>query len=106
MKHFIQLLVIGVSSWVVSACMDMGSAQPKLNVNYPAAYVVNGESSTLSIINLNTNEVTDLVQLTDGMKGMSHGSGMFLAYPHHIYLNPAQNQRYNARSQDLNTLFL
>lgn len=92
MKHFIQILAIAFISWGVSACMDMGSAQPKLNVNYPAAYVVNGESSTLSIINLNTNEVTDLVQLTDGMKGMTHGSGMFLAYPHHIYLNPAQNQ--------------
>jgi YVTN family beta-propeller protein len=72
--------------------MDMGSATPKLNIDYPAAYVVNGESSTLSIINLNTNEVTDLVQLTDGMTGMAHGSGIFLAYPHHIYLNPAQNQ--------------
>jgi YVTN family beta-propeller protein len=92
MKRFIQILVVGFGSWAVSSCMDMGSAAPKLNINYPAAYVVNGESSTLSIINLNTNEVTDLVQLTDGMTGMAHGSGMFLAYPHHIYLNPAQNQ--------------
>jgi YVTN family beta-propeller protein len=92
MKHFIQILAIGLISWGILACMDMGSAQPKLNVNYPAAYVVNGESSTLSIINLNTNEVTDLIQLTDGMKGMTHGSGMFLAYPHHLYLNPAKNQ--------------
>lgn len=90
MKRFIQILVLGFSSWVASACMDMGSAQPKLNVNYPAAYVVNGESSTMSIINLNTNEVTDLVQLTD--KSETHGSGLFLAYPHHIYLNPTQNQ--------------
>lgn len=90
MKRFIQILVLGFSSWVVLACMDMGSAQPKLNVNYPAAYVVNGESSTMSIINLNTNEVTDLVQLTD--KSETHGSGLFLAYPHHIYINPTQNQ--------------
>lgn len=90
MKRFIQILVLGLSSWVVLACMDMGSAKPKLNVNYPAAYVVNGESSTMSIINLNTNEVTDLVQLTDMSE--THGSGLFLAYPHHIYINPTQNQ--------------
>jgi YVTN family beta-propeller protein len=92
MKRFVQILAIGLSSWMVSACMDMGSPERKLNVNYPAAYVVNGQSSTLSIINLTTNEVADLVQLIDTKEGMVSNSGMFLAYPHHIYLNPAQNQ--------------
>ena len=74
--------------------MNMTTEQPQLNINYPAAYVVNGESSTLSIINLNTNEVTDLIQLTDNsgtqMTGMNMGS--FLSYPHHIYLNPTKTQ--------------
>lgn len=71
----------------------MDNAQPELNINYPAAYVVNGTSSTLSVINLNTNEATDLIQLTDDMSGMVHnGGGKFLQYPHHIYLNPAKNQ--------------
>jgi YVTN family beta-propeller protein len=45
------------------------------------------------VIDLNTNEATDLIQLTDTEGGMAHGSsGMFLQYPHHIYLNPAKNQ--------------
>jgi DNA-binding beta-propeller fold protein YncE len=73
--------------------MKMDTAQPELNISYPAAYIVNGQSSTLSVIDLNTNEATDLIQLTDTEGGMAHGSsGMFLQYPHHIYLNPAKNQ--------------
>lgn len=74
--------------------MNMNSDQPKLNINYPAAYVVNGESSTVSVINLNTNEATDLIQLTDGsgtqMAGMNMGKS--LAFPHHIYLNASKTQ--------------
>ncbi len=90
MKRFIQILVIGFVGWGGVSCMNMDSSVPHMNVDYPAAYVVNGESSTLSIINLNTNEVTDLVQLTDNTA--AQGSGMFLAYPHHVYINPTQNQ--------------
>ncbi len=74
--------------------MNMNTVQPELNINYPAAYVVNGESSTLSVINLNTNEVTSTIQLTDGtgtpMAGMNMGKS--LAYPHHIYLNPSKTE--------------
>ncbi len=92
MKKITQISVIAMSFFIAS-CSKMDNAQPELNINYPAAYVVNGMSSTLSVINLNTNEVTNLIQLTDNMSGMAHsGGGMFLKYPHHIYLNPAKNQ--------------
>ena len=78
----------------MGGCMNMTTEQPQLNINYPAAYVVNGESSTVSVINLNTNEVTDLIQLTDNsgtqMAGMNMGA--FLSYPHHIYMNPTKTQ--------------
>lgn len=88
-KIFIALLGLSLAS-----CMDMSTMQPELNINYPAAYVVNGESSTLSVINLTTNEVTNTIQLTDGtgtqMAGMNMGKS--LAYPHHIYLNPSKTQ--------------
>ena len=81
------------SSLFIASCKHNDITQPELNINYPAAYVVNGKSSTLSVINLNTNEATDLIQLTDDMSGMGHsGGGMFLQYPHHIYLNPLKNQ--------------
>ncbi len=90
MKRITQIAVVCL---LATSCMKMTDAQPELNINYPAAYVVNGTSSTVSVINLNTNEATDLIQLTDQMGAMAHGSsGMFLQYPHHIYLNPAKNQ--------------
>lgn len=86
-------IIIVIFILTLGGCTNMSTEQPQLNINYPAAYVVNGESSTVSVINLNTNEVTDLIQLTEEMSGMAHGSNaMFLSYPHHIYLNPVKNQ--------------
>lgn len=78
----------------MASCMDMNTMQPELSITYPAAFVVNGESSTLSVINLATNELTNTIQLTDDsgtqMAGMNMGKS--LAYPHHIYLNPSKTQ--------------
>lgn len=86
--------LIIVSGLLFSSCMDMSTMQPEQNINYPAAYVVNGESSTLSVINLTTNEVSATIQLTDEageqMAGMNIGKA--LAYPHHIYMNPSKTQ--------------
>ncbi|WP_298152289.1 YncE family protein [Flavobacterium sp.] len=48
-----------------------------LNVNYPAAYVVNGEDATISVIRLSTNEVTATIPL------MGTASDMIM-WPHHI----------------------
>jgi YVTN family beta-propeller protein len=77
----------------VTSCKLSESNNPTLNINYPAAYVVNGTSSTLSIINLNTNEVATFIQLTDDLSGtVRNGGGKFLSYPHHISLSPTQNQ--------------
>ncbi len=49
-----------------------------LNINYPAAYVVNGEDASISVINLSKNEVTETIEL------MGTGSDMIM-WPHHIY---------------------
>jgi YVTN family beta-propeller protein len=49
------------------------------NIDYPAAYVVNGESSTLSVINLATNTVTETIEL------MGMGDNMVM-WPHHLSL--------------------
>ncbi len=48
-----------------------------LNVNYPAAYIVNGEDATVSVIKLSTNEVAGTIPL------MGTGSDMIM-WPHHI----------------------
>lgn len=46
-----------------------------LNINYPAAFVVNGGSGTLSVINLNDQKVQETVSLNGA------------TFPHHIYFN-------------------
>jgi YVTN family beta-propeller protein len=92
MKKVPQFLIIIVGIFITS-CKNSNDSQPEISISYPAAYVVNGTSSTLSVINLNTNEVANLIQLTDNLSGASNnGGGRFLQYPHHIYLNPAKNQ--------------
>jgi YVTN family beta-propeller protein len=92
MNKTTRISIIAISFFITS-CKNTDDAQPKLSISYPAAYVVNGTSSTLSVINLNTNEVADLIQLTDDVSGVSNnGAGKFLQYPHHIYLNPTKNQ--------------
>ncbi|WP_284653183.1 YncE family protein [Flavobacterium terrisoli] len=52
--------------------MDMA-----LNVDYPAAYIVNGEDGSVSVVKLSTNEVTGTIEL------MGSGSDMIM-WPHHI----------------------
>jgi YVTN family beta-propeller protein len=87
LKYFLSIAIFTTS------CQLSETNNPMLNINYPAAYVVNGTSSTLSIINLNTNEVATFIQLTDDLSGtVRNGAGKFLSYPHHIYLNSTQNQ--------------
>ncbi len=89
----IKQISIAFLSIFIASCSKTPEAIPAVTINYPAAYVVNGTSSTLSVINLTTNEVANLIQLTDDLGGVSNnGKGNFLQYPHHIYLNPAKNQ--------------
>lgn len=86
--------VILLCALILGSCTDMNSDQPQVNITYPAAYVVNGGSSTVSVINLNTNTVTDVIKLRDGsgtqMQGMNMGNA--LMYPHHIYFNTSKTQ--------------
>lgn len=57
------------------------------NIDYPAAYVVNGESGTLSVIKLSDNTVSDEIMIMDGNN--------MIMWPHHLYLNPAKTQLAN-----------
>ena len=92
MKKTISIL----ASLAIISCSKT-DPQPELNINYPAAYVVNGAAGTLSVINLNTNEVGDVIQLADDNPSGGHAAHgakntKLLQYPHHVYLNPAKNQ--------------
>lgn len=69
-------------------------AQPELNINYPAAYVVNAESNSLSVIDLASNEVKETISFgaasTTDMAGMKMNE--MVMWPHHIYLSPDGNK--------------
>ena len=73
---------------------NMPNAVVATNINYPAAYVVNGESNTISVIRLSDNTVTETIKLGE-MSDASHaGMNMVsgISWPHHIYLNPSKTQ--------------
>jgi YVTN family beta-propeller protein len=73
---------------------DMAPVQPELNINYPAAYVVNAESNSLSVIDLATNKVKETISFgaasTTDMTGMKMNE--MVMWPHHIYLSPDGNK--------------
>lgn len=58
-------------------------------VNYSAAYVVNGESNTISIIDRSTNLVKDSIKLGETSMG-GHPMTTGITWPHHISINPAK----------------
>jgi YVTN family beta-propeller protein len=82
----------------LSGCMNMDhskSMQPhggpaELNINYPAAYVVNAEGNSLSVIDLASQQVKETILFGDA--SMSHSNIMpmtdMVMWPHHIYLSP------------------
>lgn len=62
-----------------AACTDHSghdvTPQTELNINYKAAFVVNGGSANLSVVDLSTNLVKDQITLAG-------------TFPHHIYMSP------------------
>jgi YVTN family beta-propeller protein len=63
----------------IPSCKKSGTATSKeKSINYPAAFVVNAESSTISVIKLSTNTVTDNLDLVGT-------GGSTIMWPHHIY---------------------
>lgn len=85
-----RLAALFVLSFVVilSSCMkhDMDKMEEK-NIDYPAAYIVNGENSAISIIRLSDNTVSETIQFPGGGGNMSNMSNMgdMIMWPHHIY---------------------
>lgn len=77
---------------MMGACKKKQENTPVTNINYPAVYVVNGGSNSLSIIKLSDGTVTTTIDLTkqpmSGMDDMATG----ITWPHHIYMNPAKTQ--------------
>ncbi len=81
-KSILSVVVAGALVFISCSkkdSMDMAMDMPmtNVNVNYPAAYIVNGEDATISVIKLSTNEVTTTIPL------MGTGTDMIM-WPHHI----------------------
>ncbi|MBY0425161.1 MAG: YncE family protein [Cytophagales bacterium] len=89
-----------ISIFGMSSCMmtsdhaTVTPTSPELNINYPAAYVVNGQSNDIYVIALSSNEVKEVIKL--GASSNADHSGMNMAnglsWPHHIYMNPSKTQ--------------
>lgn len=62
----------------MSSCNDNDDKMDMtVNIDYPAAYVINGEDASVSVIKLSTGEVTQTIEL------MGSGTDMIM-WPHHI----------------------
>ena len=81
-----------------SGCMNMEhgkTVQPVLNISYPAAYVVNAEGNSISVIDLATNQVKETISFGEASSSSMPGTSMpgtnmanMVMWPHHIYLSP------------------
>jgi YVTN family beta-propeller protein len=67
-----------VGALFLSSCNDNDEKMDMaVNIDYPAAYVINGEDASVSVIKLSTGEVTQTIEL------MGSGADMIM-WPHHI----------------------
>ncbi len=87
------MIVAQLPLLALSGCMNMDhsdSTQPELTINYPAAYVVNAEGNSVSVIDLASQQVKETISFGDA--SMSHSGTMpmtnMVMWPHHIYLSP------------------
>lgn len=71
-------------------CWRMVETNPAMNITYPAAFVVNGESNSISVIDLATLQVNETISLGEASMGGHSGAPMSgaIQWPHHIYLSP------------------
>lgn len=78
---FAAAICLAVIASIIVSCKkneheNMNHAATEKNINYPAAYIVNGGSNTISVIDLATETVKETIELNGA------------TFPHHIYLSP------------------
>jgi len=76
------VLIIILFTIIISGCSEDEVVNPLVStdIDYNAAYVVNGESNSISVIELTTNQVKRTISLSNIM------------WPHHINMNPAKTK--------------
>ena len=88
--HTLLSLGTGVLLALAAGCQKNHVMEMPVKVNYPAAYVVNGESNSISVIDLASNEVKATIKLGDASSSGGHGGAASdgLMWPHHFGLHP------------------
>lgn len=78
-----------ITSLLFAACLKqkVDDMNAEKNINYPAAFVVNGEDATVSVIRLADNTVTETIEL------MGNDNNMIM-WPHHIYQHPTTDMTH------------
>ena len=97
-KLRLSIAVLIGSAIMFSGCSKNDTSNNPDNVvlNSDVAYVVNGESNSISVINLATNKVDKTIdlpqfQVSTGM-GMMGSGGLMNMWPHHISLSPDKSK--------------
>ncbi|PVY43691.1 YncE family protein [Pontibacter virosus] len=75
-KSFICVVALAVGLTSCNKDEEHDEHEVALNIDYPAAYVVNGQDNNVSVIKLEDNQITETVALKDALA------------PHHISLSP------------------
>lgn len=79
-SFFIVVAFAAIAFAVIIQSCNKDNGHEMLNIDYPAAYIVNGSSNDVSVIRLSDNTVTETISLNGA------------TYPHHIYLSPAKTK--------------
>jgi hypothetical protein len=84
MKKILVYLIIILVLW---SCIQ-NETTPELNVTFPAAFVINGESTTISVVDLNSAQTSTISLNKSVGKHAIHNMKDHVVFPHHIYLSP------------------
>lgn len=81
-KIFSILLIMSLFTIIINGCSedDVINTPVSTDINYDAGFVVNGESNSISVIDLATNQVKRTISLTN------------LMWPHHINMNSTKTK--------------
>ncbi|WP_064196967.1 MULTISPECIES: YncE family protein [Emticicia] len=86
-------IIIAAIIFSIAISCSKHDTTPEIEVNYPAAFVINGESSTISVINLSSDETKTINLNTNNKLSALHSSKSDdIFFPHHIYLSPDGNK--------------
>ncbi len=87
MKNIISFALLVM---LLSGCNKDHLTTPKLDITHPAGYVVNGETNSLSVIDLTDNTIVHEIKLGEADHSGGHSSSF--TFPHHISINKAKTK--------------